>query len=108
MTVSRRGPASIAGAALLAAIACAGCMRTTAVDSAVTEGTKVRPWAHFFVFGTVGVKDVDSRVLCDHPPARVQTYDDVLTILLSFTSFGMYTPRRVEVVCGQAPPGAHP
>lgn len=108
MTVSRHRPAFLAGAALLAALAGAGCMRTTAVDSAVTEGTKVRPWAHFFVFGTVGVKDVDSRLLCDAPPARVQTYDDVLTLLLSFTSFGMYTPRRVEVVCGQAPGGGDP
>lgn len=81
-------------------------MRTTAVDSAVTEGARVKPWANFFWFGTVGEKDVDVRLLCDGPAARVQTYDDVLTLLIGFTSFGIYTPRRVEIVCaGTASPG---
>jgi hypothetical protein len=80
-------------------------MRATAVDSAVTEGAKVKPWVHFFWWGTAGEADVDVRLLCDGPAARVQVYDDALTLLTSFTSLGIYTPRRVEVVCA-AKPGA--
>jgi hypothetical protein len=86
-------------ATLAVALACGGCMRATAVDSAVTEGAKVKPRAHFFWFGTLGEEDVDVRRLCDGPAARVQIYDDLLTLLTSFASFGIYTPRRVEVVC---------
>jgi len=78
-------------------------MRATAVDSAATEGAKVKPWVHFFWFGTIGEKDVDVRLVCNGPAARVQTYDDALTLLLSFTSIGIYTPRRVEVVCAGEP-----
>jgi hypothetical protein len=85
-----------------------GCLRTTAIDSAaspersggVVEVPKVRPWAHFFVLGTLGEKNVDVRSACgDAGATRIQTYDDVLTILITFTSLGIYTPRRVEVTC---------
>lgn len=54
----------------------------------------------YYLLGAVGRPEVDVR---DHCPSgrasEVETHADIVTVGLSLLTIGIYTPRRVTVIC---------
>lgn len=89
----------------IALLLLSGCLTTTVRDARHAPGRSVKRWNHFWLLGTIGQADVDARDLCPEGVSRVESYSDVLTLGLSLATLGVYTPRRLEVVCAATSAG---
>ncbi|MCA9599720.1 MAG: hypothetical protein KC776_40710 [Myxococcales bacterium] len=81
-----------------------GCAATFS-DPRVAAGESHTEWNHFFLFGSVGHAVVDVRDVCPTGRAHeVSSGENVLTLGVSVVTLGIYTPRKVKVVCEKAAP----
>jgi hypothetical protein len=57
-------------------------------------------WKHAFLFGTAdNDEDLDLFVVCPHGWAEIDEQHDILTATTTLGTLGIYTPRRVTIVC---------
>lgn len=79
-----------------------GCYRASYVDrTVVPSGPAQIRYVQFFLFGAIGRGDVDLRELCgDRKAASVVIGWNGLTSLATGLTVGLYTPRRIRVICG--------
>jgi hypothetical protein len=98
-------------ALVLAALgsAAAGCYKATFIrDPQAIRGIEQDRWNNFFIFGLVGEHDFHVREFCpDGRVAQIQTGGNFGTGLVSLLTIGIYTPRKVWVICA-ADRGAAP
>ncbi len=88
------------GAVLVCALAMTGCYRTTASNPGQSPADVHTATGHLFVYGIVGEVEIDVRDYCgDRPVAELRTSGNALTLLATIATFGVYSPRRVRVVC---------
>ncbi len=86
---------------LLATVALTGCAATF-TDPRVPAGETHTEWSDFFLFGTVGHEVIDVRDVCKSGRAQeVSTGGNVLTAGVTVITLGIYTPRKVKIVCAK-------
>ncbi len=57
-------------------------------------------WKHAFLFGVAdNDADLDLFVVCPHGWAEIDEQHDILTATTTLGTLGIYTPRRVTIVC---------
>lgn len=83
--------------ALLWVTGCAATFR----DPSVPAGEEKTKWAHFYLIGAVGEAELDVRDHCATARAHeVWIGEDVFTLAVSIVTLGIYTPRKVAIICG--------
>ncbi len=58
-----------------------------------------RPWTSTFLWGLVPAEEINTATQCPQGVARVETQMTFPNALVSFVTFGIYTPRSVTVTC---------
>ncbi|KXZ27304.1 hypothetical protein AYB34_08475 [Leptospira sp. ZV016] len=59
---------------------------------------------HFVLFGVGQTKEISASQICDsRPVAKIESSFTFVDILLSMLTWGIYTPRTIEVYCDQSP-----
>ena len=94
MTISR-------SAALLGAVvALSGCYHAT-IETGLTPGTQTleKAWASGWLFGLIPPSTVETASRCPNGVARVETQLSFVNQLVSFITFGIYTPMSIQVTC---------
>jgi Bor protein len=95
-----------AGVLLACSVALTGCFTVTArtvkprdaSDPQVVTGS-------VYLWGLVGDLEVDVRDVCgSHPAVEIRTSGNAVTLLASAATLGLYTPRRVRIVCAGEQP----
>jgi hypothetical protein len=61
-----------------------------------------KQWAPSFVLGLVPPPEIDATEKCTDGVARVETELTFLNQVVGLLTFGIYTPMRVKVTCGDA------
>jgi hypothetical protein len=71
------------------------------IDTGLTPGTQVvgDQWANSWVLGLVPPDVMDAGAECANGVARVETQLSFLNQLVSFITFGIYTPMQIDVTC---------
>lgn len=71
------------------------------VDTGLPAGeTRIaKPWTSTFIFGLVPATPIDVRSQCPNGVAIVDTQMTFVNGLVSFITFGIYTPLSVTVTC---------
>lgn len=73
-------------------------------DARITPGEEKTQWAHHYVLGSLGEAEVDVRDHCATARAHeIWIGEDALTLLVSVVTLGIYTPRKVAIICEKAP-----
>jgi len=88
----------------LAVTACAasGCYRSSAFVAGPEPAEPHTVTGDLYLLGTVGEFQPDVRDYCGSRPAvEVETYGTVITGAWSVATLGIYTPRRVRIVCAK-------
>ena len=96
---------------LLFAIGLPGCYTATFMANPnLAKGEQRDQWNSFFLWGLVGEETLDVRQFCGNGPvAQVQTGANVLTVLVTGVTLGIYAPRKAYVWCAAGgPPAAAP
>lgn len=77
------------------------------VQTGRTPGTTVvsKPWTNTFIFGLVAATPIDVSKECPNGVATVETQMSLVNGLVSFITFGLYTPHDVKVTCAQGRAG---
>jgi hypothetical protein len=90
-------------AVLLTLAVFASACSATFTDPRVPAGEKKSEWQPFFLLGAVGHAEVDVRDYCAENRAHeVHLGGDILTVIVSVVTIGIYTPRKVTVTCAKA------
>lgn len=91
---------------LLFAIGVSGCYTATFMSNPnVAKGEQRDQWNSFFLWGLVGEETLDVRQFCGNGQvAQVQTGANVLTVLVSAVTLGIYAPRKAYVWCAAGAP----
>ena len=56
-------------------------------------------WAHYFVFGLAGSKDVDLDEACPNGAHAWSNKVSFTNMLVSFLTLGIYVPRTISIEC---------
>ncbi|MFO0570656.1 MAG: hypothetical protein U0263_33780 [Polyangiaceae bacterium] len=87
---------------VLALVALTSACSVTFRDARVPAGEEKSEWAHHYLLGAVGEAEVDVRDHCSTGRAReIWVGEDVLTLGVSIVTLGIYTPRKVAIVCAR-------
>ena len=76
-----------------------GACYPTRFSTGATSGTTHSKWSNFFIFGLAGTATVDAAALCPSGIAGVETYASFGQAILHVVTFGLYSPRTVEITC---------
>jgi len=96
----KRGTLLSGGLAFVAALGTAGCYHATVDTGLVPSGQVVeRRWAHGFIVGLVSPSVVETASRCPHGVAKVETKLSFLNQVVSFITYGIYTPMSIRVEC---------
>jgi len=90
--------------AVVAAVALSGCAQQTfSVNKDIAETPKQITTHHFFVSGIGQAKTVDAAAVCGgaEKVVRTEVQQTFTDGLLSFVTFGIYTPRDARVYCSK-------
>ena len=93
----------------LVALGVSGCYKATFMANPnAVKGQDHDQWNSFFLWGLVGTETLDVRQFCGNGQiAQVRTGANVLTVLVSAVTLGIYAPRMAYVWCvAGAPAGA--
>ena len=90
-------------AILFAALAVTtACHKVTYVNPTLhPNGTVMTDSGHFWLFGTVGHKDVYADRMCPTGVSRIQSRYTFGDALIGVLTLRLYQPRTYEVECGQ-------
>lgn len=101
--------------ALCLALAMLGCEKATfrnVRDAGAAKQSNARraatpqdhtTWEHHFLWGLLLGSEIDVRDYCPAGITRLRTYVDGFTLPLTIVTLGLYTPRRVHLVCATSP-----
>lgn len=91
--------------ALFTTIVLAGCYHAT-VETGLTPSiqTLEQSFASSWIYGLVPPKTVSTTSRCPDGVAKVETRLSFVNQLVSFLTFGIYTPMHIRVTCAQASP----
>lgn len=89
----------IAAVAVLAA-ALSGCYHATVeLPSPAAPQRTESLWAHSWVYGLVPPSTVNAAEHCPSGASRVETQVGVPHMLVSWITFGIYTPMQIQIQC---------
>lgn len=77
-----------------------GCYHATIDTGLPPSGTVIhQTFASGWIYGLVPPKTVEAASKCPHGVARVETQLSFVNQLVSFLTFGIYTPMEIKVTC---------
>lgn len=94
---------------ILASLLLAGCTHHVSIRIPnVIPAERHKTWVNGWLFNLVGGQTDTARFCGDRPVARVDTRKSFGNYLLSWITFGIYTPMHATITCGQPAGGAQP
>lgn len=84
---------------VLGVIATTGCYHATVHTGLTPSGETHKKWASGWVYGLVPPGDVDGKTRCPNGVARVESQVSFANGLVSYLTFGIYTPMTIEYTC---------
>lgn len=79
-----------------------GCYHATVeIGATLTSQVVEKPWASGWIYGLVPPSIVETAQRCPSGVAKVETQLSLPNQLVSFVTFGIYTPMSIRVTCGQ-------
>jgi hypothetical protein len=91
---------------VIAAASClsSGCFKATLQEPRSPVGETHDLWLHGFVFGLIGVDEIDTRFFCEAETAKVGVYQSAGTFTVTLLSLGIYSPRKAAITCAGGMP----
>jgi hypothetical protein len=81
----------------------AGCYHATVETGLPASNTVIdKPWASGWVYGLVPPSTISTAAQCPNGVARVETQLSFVNQLVSFLTFGIYTPMSIRVTCASS------
>lgn len=75
---------------------------TPEIEQSLRAKATFTDYRNLYFFGTVPKADINVAKVClDEDPLRVRTFSSLEDILFTTFSLGIYSPRTVEVWCGE-------
>jgi hypothetical protein len=97
----RRARALVMAVVVVASIAMGGCYKATFVRDVPPAGPVQSEWVRFYLFGLVGVHDLDVRDHCPDGSVRIlRTGSSAGTAVVTVLTAGIYSPRKLWIQCG--------
>lgn len=84
------------------------CHHATVNTGLQPSGQKSTSWGHSFIYGLVPPGTVDGAAKCPNGVARVETQLSVPNQLVSWLTFGLYSPMTITVECAATRAAALP
>lgn len=85
------------------AFALTGCYHATVnTELAPSSETHTESFASGWIYGLVPPSTVEAAEECSNGVARVETKLSFVNQLVSFVTFGIYTPMHIEVTCARS------
>jgi hypothetical protein len=79
---------------------CPGCFTYYHRNAQEIPGEAHEEWAPYFLFGTIGEKEIDTRTQCGRAEvAEIENGTTFMTWFLSTVTLGIYTPREITIRC---------